>query len=459
MATTRREFIASSLICSSAFSPHSVFGNNAPKYTLHRFHSEVTPPLGHALMGGGVEPARQVEDPLEVYGLILVGAEKPIAIVAVDWCEIRNESYDLWRRTIAEAIGTVPERVLVSSLHQHDAPIADSAAERYLLEAKANASVCDLKFLDRVVHRVATAAKASLKEGQPITHLGTGKAKVDRIASNRRYLLGGDVRYNRTSATRDAEIRAAEEGLIDPELKMLSFWNGDTPLATISAYATHPMSYYGKGGITADFVGFARRQLQAKHPQLSHFYISGCSGNVTAGKYNDGHHDNRPVLAQRLYQAMESAWQNTQRHPLETVRFRNVPLVLKPRPEEEFQRAKLMQRLQEDPKPFGRCLAALGLSWLDRCESGQAIDLPMIDFGQACYVVQPAEAYVEYQLFAQQLRPNAMVMVAGYGECGPGYIPIERAWKENDHNLTDWCWVSPGSEQIMKSALQKLMKS
>jgi hypothetical protein len=34
---------------------------------------------------------------------------------------------------------------------------------------------------------------------------------------------------------------------------------------------------------------------------------------------------------------------------------------------------------------------------------------------------------VEFQLAAQKAKPDGFVLVAGYGECGPGYIPIERA--------------------------------
>ena len=45
---------------------------------------------------------------------------------------------------------------------------------------------------------------------------------------------------------------------------------------------------------------------------------------------------------------------------------------------------------------------------------------------------------------AQAVRPKGFVVTAGYGECGPGYIPTERPWKENDTNLTDWCWVGSG---------------
>ena len=106
-----------------------------------------------------------------------------------------------------------------------------------------------------------------------------GTAKVEKVASNRRYLdANGKVHYNRMSATRDAKIRDGEEGTIDPFLKTLSFWNDDTPLLGLSAYATHPMSYYGKGGVSADFVGMARKRRQADTPGVFQMYASAAAG-------------------------------------------------------------------------------------------------------------------------------------------------------------------------------------
>src|SRR5204863_1225748 len=120
------------------------------------------------------------------------------------------------------------------------------------------------------------------------------EAKVEKVASNRRYFdEDGKLHFNRTSASRDPKARTAAEGTIDPLLKTVSFWNGDTPLLGLSAYALHPMSYYGKGGVSADFVGMARKRRQADTPGTVQIYASGCSGNVTAGKYNDGDPDNR----------------------------------------------------------------------------------------------------------------------------------------------------------------------
>ena len=39
--------------------------------------------------------------------------------------------------------------------------------------------------------------------------------------------IDGKVKYTRTSATKDSVIRAAPEGLIDPMVSLISFWNND----------------------------------------------------------------------------------------------------------------------------------------------------------------------------------------------------------------------------------------
>lgn len=422
------------------------------------FSADVTPPLGHPCMGGGIRPVERVDDPLYVHGFALLGDGKPVVLAAVDWCEIRNDAYERWREVLAEAAGTDKERVLVTSLHQHDAPIADLEAQRLLDAAKAKGKICDLAFHEKTVQRVAQALRASLKSPRRITHLGTGQAKVEQIASNRRYVTAdGKPHHNRMSATRDAKIRAEEEGTIDPWLKTLSFWDGDRPVLALSVYATHPMSYYGKGGVSADFVGLARKRRQADDPQVTQLYASGCSGNVTAGKYNDGSAENRPVLADRIYRAMSQAWRNTQRRPLGDVTFRCAKLRLEPRDGPGFTVADLQERLKNDKQPFGQCLAALGLSWRKRADAGATIDVPALDWGDAQLVLLPAESYVEYQLLAQKLRPDSFVVVLGYGECAPGYVPTEQAVRENDANLHDWNWVASGSEQRMTRVLRQVL--
>src|SRR5207248_10347509 len=99
-----------------------------------------------------------------------------------------------------------------------------------------------------------------LKDPHVVTQVGVGKAKVEQVASNRRVMgPDGKVKYVRYSSAKDPKVRAEPEGTIDPYVQLLSFWDGDKLLVSITYYATHPQSYYGKGGVSCDFRGLARR--------------------------------------------------------------------------------------------------------------------------------------------------------------------------------------------------------
>src|SRR5262249_27601303 len=143
-----------------------------PKYQLATFTAEVTPPLGHACMGGGIAPARKIDDPLYAHGVVLLGTGQPVVLAAIDWCEIRNDAYERWRDALAEAAGTTPGRVLVACVHQHDAPVADLQAQRLLEGAKAAGSICDLEFHEKAVGRVARAVREAVRSPRRVTHLG-----------------------------------------------------------------------------------------------------------------------------------------------------------------------------------------------------------------------------------------------------------------------------------------------
>ena len=82
-----------------------------------------------------------------------------------------------------------------------------------------------------------------MRKTRRITHVGIGQAKVERVASTRR-VLGADrkVEFVRGSASKDPRAKTDPEGLIDPWLKTLSFWDGELPIASVSVYATHPMN-------------------------------------------------------------------------------------------------------------------------------------------------------------------------------------------------------------------------
>lgn len=429
-----------------------------PAMHLATFACDVTTPLGHPLCGGWIEPARAVDDPLRALGVVLLGMGRPVVLCAVDWCGLRNEAHWIWRRALAGATHTVPENVALQCIHAHDAPFADVAAERLVETVPGAPRSLDLKFFERTVERTAEAARSALARTVPFTHLGIGQARVAQVASNRR-VPGpeGKLKYWRGSTTRDKQAREEPEGLIDPWLKTLSFWDGDRPLAALSYYATHPMSFYGKGHVSSDFCGLARQKRQDDDPKVFQVYFTGCAGNIAAGKYNDGAPENRAVLRDRIYQAMAAAWQATVRQPVKGWQWRVEPVQLPPRTEPSFGAVKSRQVL-DDPKesPARRGNAAFQLSWLERLN--RPLEVTCLDFGKALVVHLPGEPFVEYQLYAQEQRKDAFVCVAGYGDGGPGYIPTARAYVEGGYEV-GVALAGPASEALLHNVLTKLLKA
>lgn len=421
---------------------------------LSFFSADVTVPTGHGMMGGAWRSV-SVADSLEARGIVLAdGHQPPVVFVSVDWCEIRNDAYRRWQVALAEAAGTAPERVMISTIHQHDAPVADLTAESLLRERGLSGTVCDPAFHEEAVGRVASALRASWAGARRVTEVGVGRARVERVASNRRYRMpDGSIRFDRTSATRNVFAIEGEEGTVDPWLRTLSFWDREEPVAALSFYAVHPMSYYGQGEVSADFPGLARRARQAALPGVPQIYVSGASGNVTAGKYNTGARENRAVLAGRLESAMAGAWADTRRQPLDRLAFRSVDVRFEPRGGPGFTGEDLLAALRPETRPFNQCLAAMGLSWRRRVAAGVPVSVPCLEVGPASVLLLPGESYLEFQLAAQALRPDRFVCVAGYGDGATGYIPTEAHRAEGDTNLGDWCWVAPGAEGVLRAGL------
>lgn len=426
-----------------------------PATHLATFACDVTPPLGHPLCGGWIEPVRGVDDPLKCLGVVLLGDGAPVVLAAVDWTGLRNGAYRTWRTALADAAHTTPDRVAIHCVHPHNAPFADTEAEKLITAAKGPTSL-DPKFFNRCVEDSANALKAGLVKAGPVSHVGIGSGTVREVASNRRVLgPDGKVKFTRTSATKSKEARAAAEGLIDPVLRTLSFWDGEKPRAALHFYATHPMSYYGDGRVSADFCGLARQKRQDDDPAVFQVYFNGAGGNVTAGKYNDGAKENRAILRDRIYSGMAEAWKATTRHPVGKWTWSVEPITFAPRSEPAFgeqeSRAVLEDAKQSAAK---RNNAAYQLAWLARLKV--PIEIGALDLGPVTTLLLPGEPFVEYQIAAARMKPDRVVCVAGYGDGGPGYIPTTKAFLEGGYEPTV-ALAHPESEAALLKTMAKVL--
>jgi hypothetical protein len=296
----------------------------------------------------------------------------------------------------------------------------------------------------------------SLAKAKPITHVGTGQGRVEQVASNRRILgADGKIAMMRMSKSNDEKVRSAPEGLIDPYLKTISFWNGDQAVAAMHYYATHPMSYYGDGRVTADFCGLARNKRQQEQPDVFQVYFTGCAGNIAAGKYNNGKPELRPILRDRVHAGMVAAWEATKRQPISKLEWSTTDINFPHRTDAEFLPDQL-KKLLNDPhaRSQKRLIAAIILSWIDRAD--KPVELSRLRIGNASIVHLPGEPFIEYQLFAQDQRHDNFVCVAGYGDGGCGYIPMEVSYAEGGYE-PKMAFVGPQSESLLKAKIKQLL--
>ena len=207
------------------------------------FQTDVTPPLGSPLSYGFVRPAERIVDPLSARGVILLTEEKPIVLCVIDWVAISNGAHDAWLEALADAVGTTTDRVSVHVAHQHDTPGVDFTAAEILAAYGHRGIMFDDASAREAIRQTAAAAGVAMKTPRRVSHIGCGQAKVEKFASNRRVIgPDGKIKTWRGSTTGNADARAEPEGTIDPYVRLVSFWDGDTPLVSLTYYASHPQS-------------------------------------------------------------------------------------------------------------------------------------------------------------------------------------------------------------------------
>ncbi len=386
------------------------------------FDVDATPPVGYPLAYD--ECVGKWDLGLRAKGIVLLGAGDPVVLVSIDWIGIGNESNREFRRALASAAGTTPERVAVHTVHQHDAPVGDIRSD----------------FVLSVLHRLEMAVVKSMEKAQPVTHVGLGAAPVEKVASNRR-IQGpdGKIRATRYTATADPLLRAEPEGLIDPKVSVVSFWNSDKPVAVLSFYATHPQSYYRLGIANPDFPGVARFYRQLAVPDALHIHFNGAGGNIGAGKYNDGSHENRVILAERLAAGMKQAYESSIKEKItpETAGWSTETVSL---PVDSIKDARVNSE------------------FLKRFTISDKFDIGCLSLGKSKILFMPGELFVEYQLAAKAMRPDLFVAMAAYGDYSPGYIPTADAFTRGGYEV-DVARLAPSCETVLMTAMNKLLNA
>lgn len=423
------------------------------------FAVDASPPIGSPL---AYDPTQEITEALSCRGIVILSDDKPIVLCAIDWLGVANDANLAFRERLAAAVNTSVDRVVMHSLHQHDAPRCDLSAAKILAEVGESEQHFDVKFIEDVIQRAGEAAKEATTNAMSIVAISVGNGRVDDVASNRR-MLGPDglVHTTRYTACKDPVIAGLPAGVIDPVLRTITFDAADGPVAALTFYATHPQSYYRTGGANPDFPGMARNAREEK-TGVFHLHFNGAGGNIGAGKYNDGSPANRQVLADRVAAGMRLAWEARKTTdagsmpPIWTQVLAEIPVA------QHLNASALRELVFDDTLAAAtRCNSAEKLAFLQRANEQGVVKIPIsrLRLGACDILFMPGELFVEYQLAAQAMKPGSNVMMAAYGDYGTAYIGTRVSYSQGGYEVSERATnVGPEAELALVTAMRQLLE-
>ncbi len=405
------------------------------------FACDATPAAGQPNIW--VEPVREVLDPLWCKGLVIASEGRRVVLAALDWCGAGGATHDRLCSALAHAAATSRRNVWLHTVHQHAAPYVVEDAYPLLLKARPRAVCMSARFLGLLAERIGNAAASALERMTEVERVGVSTARVERVASARRLLVDGKIVTRYSSTARTPELADLPEGDVDPDLRCITLEGGRGAIAHLMFYATHPQTFCCDGRVSADFVGAARQQAEreAGAPVL---YFTGCAGDVTVGKYNQGKEEQRRELAGRLADGMRRAIRGASFESAPEMAWQTAPLRLEARRD-----APEIASSMSDAEAY-RAAIRLVFARRDRAMAVNALRL-----GPAWIVCLPGEPLLAFQREAQRAASGRFACAAGYGDIFPGYL-----CRDADYELGGYepsaSNVMPGSEKRIVEVIRTL---
>jgi hypothetical protein len=165
-------------------------------------------------------------------------------------------------------------------------------------------------------------------------------------------------------------------------------------------------------------------------------------------------------LAGRLATGMQKAWEATERLLITPAdvdwRIAPVRLPLRDMYQDEAPMAALFDN--SAAKPRDRIRAALDLAFARRAKAGPPIELGCLRLANTYILHMPGELFVEYQLAAARMRPDATVCMAAYGDYGPGYIGTQIAYTQGGYETGYVSRTAPEVEKVLMDGMAELLK-
>lgn len=415
------------------------------------FEVDVTPPDGTMDFSTGKArlPRR---DPLFARGFHWRSEDGEFLLVTLDYCLLSHSCYEELRARLAAAAGLSSKQVAIHCVHLHDAPVV----VREVVTVAGEDPEVYYGFWPDIVGRLERAVREA--PWREVVSLGSNESRVYGYASNRRVVYQGEVhtRYSRCS---DPELCRQPVGVIDPALRSIGFYDkAGQLLASLHFYATHPQTANTGERFSGDAPGRALELLKAAYPVGIHAFLTGCGGDVTAGKYTDKQdlEFNIRHFGEVLAGAMRRNLAAPEMRPAERLLLTQAEFEF---PARDFDEADLERRAAgKSIREAWVELAMLAALRFRREHAPEMYRLTLLNFDGLRILLAGGELFVAYQLYAQSLIPDEFLAMAANCRDDFYYLPtVEALCNGGGYEVNYFCRVMPRFESEFQQAVNRLL--
>ncbi len=230
---------------------------------------DLTPPVPIDLVGYSRrwQPATEVAEPLTATALVVEDAGRRFVMICMDLMSLAPTHADALRRTVAEAIGTSAEMVMLNVSHTHAAPQVSGRVK--IGGSQREISEVERQYTAYLPYQLCSAARQAVARLEPV-RVGAGSGSSD-LAVNRR---------ERTADGRTI-LGWNPDGPIDTQVGVLRVDRADgTPLAMVVNFGCHPVVIGPEDpAVGPDFAGPMRRFVE-EVTGATCLFLQGAAGNI-----------------------------------------------------------------------------------------------------------------------------------------------------------------------------------
>jgi len=453
--------------CLSSF---PAFAQEPTKFRAGAAASNITPPLGGAIIGGFAPfPATHIHDELHARCLVLDDGKTKLVFVVCDILGLDRLVSDEARRVIQKDLGIPPDNVMISATHTHSACSALGKDARVIRDQMD-------EYQRFVAIRIVDGVKRAVNLLRP-AEIAWGTAEAPEHVFNRRWFLKPEskslvnpfgkvdkVRMNPPGGSPDL-IEPA--GPTDPTISFLAVREpGGRPISIFATYSLHYVGGVGSGHISSDYYGMCCEELarlqkaDAQSPPFVALLANGTSGDINNVNFRKPRPRKEPYeqmkyVAHDVAGKIHAALAKTKYHSAVSLasRYREVPIGVRHPDAELLAWAK--KTVEEKPPVKGKTdlTRIYAQRTLRMAEHPKTLNMPLQAFrvGEVVLATMPCEVFCEIGLEYRKRHPGRPAFMVSLNHGYYGYLPTPRHFKLGGYET----WM--GTNRLEREASTKML--